>query len=122
MKKRETTGEVLLRNTETIPDPPTPVPRPRQKNQTADKRFVTLVLAVLDMSMITHTNITMFCHLFSDSESGENSGSVASKDSLDSKQNVWSKPRSDTESVGNANISSSKTETETGHVISEQPR
>ncbi|XP_026213541.1 synaptotagmin-like protein 4 [Anabas testudineus] len=93
LKKRETTGEVLLRSTEINPDAPTPVPRPRQKNQTSDKR-----------------------------ESSENSGSVASRESFESKQEVGSKPRSDTDSVGNASISSSRTENDTDQVIPDQPR
>ncbi|KAM4621774.1 synaptotagmin-like protein 4 [Polymixia lowei] len=36
LKKRETTGEVLLRSTEISADAPAPVPRPRLKGQTAD--------------------------------------------------------------------------------------
>ncbi|XP_068571174.1 synaptotagmin-like protein 4 isoform X2 [Cebidichthys violaceus] len=36
--KRETTGETLLRSTEMNPDPPIPMPRVRQKNQTTDDK------------------------------------------------------------------------------------
>lgn len=94
-KKRETTGEILLRSTEINPDPPTPVPRVRQKNQITDNKG--------------HSN--------------ENSGSVASRESFESKEEVWSKPtRSDTESAENNSISSSKTGTESGRVTPEQPR
>nr|XP_046262264.1 synaptotagmin-like protein 4 isoform X2 [Scatophagus argus] len=94
-KKRETTGELLLRSNELNPDPPTPVPRARQKNQTANNK---------------------------DHSSG-NSGSVASRESFESKEDIWSKPtRSDTESVETASVISSKTETESGRVTPEQPR
>ncbi|XP_029020911.1 synaptotagmin-like protein 4 [Betta splendens] len=82
LKKRETAGEVLLRSAEVNPDAPTPVPRPRQKNQAADKG------------------------------GSSASGSVASGESLDSKQEVWPKPNRDTESVGKASRSSSKAETD----------
>ncbi|KAM9356539.1 synaptotagmin-like protein 4 [Symphorus nematophorus] len=95
LNKRETTGEVLLRSTEPSPDLPTPVPRARQKNQT------------------TNNN----------GHSSENSGSIASRESFESKEDVWSKPaRSDTESAENASIISSKTETESGCVTPEPPR
>ncbi|XP_071314321.1 synaptotagmin-like protein 4 [Trachinotus anak] len=94
LKKRETTGEMLLRSTETNPDPPTPVPRPRQKNQTDNK-----------------------------GQSREISESLASRESFESKEDIWSKStRSDTESAENASLSSSKTETESGRVTPEQLR
>ncbi|XP_022615908.1 synaptotagmin-like protein 4 [Seriola dumerili] len=94
LKKRETAGEMLLRSTEIKPDPPAPVPRPRQKNQTDSK-----------------------------SHSSKISGSLASRESFESKEDIWSKPaHSDTESAENASISSNKTETESGRVTPEQPR
>ncbi|XP_070769209.1 synaptotagmin-like protein 4 isoform X2 [Enoplosus armatus] len=94
LKKRETTGEILLRSTEINPDPPTPVPRARQRDQTDNK-----------------------------GHSSENTGSLASRESFESKEEVWSKlTRSDTESAENASIISSKTETESGRVTPEQPR
>lgn len=55
----------------------------------------------------------------------ENSGSITSRESIESRDDVWSRPvRSDTESAENASITSSKTETETesGRVTPEQPR
>ncbi|KAF3694063.1 Synaptotagmin-like protein 4 Exophilin-2 Granuphilin [Channa argus] len=84
--KRETTGEALMKSTEIKLDPPTPVPRARQKNPTTDK-----------------------------SQSSENSGSVASRESFESK------PRSDIESE-NASISTSTTENKCGHVTPDRPR
>ncbi|KAK5864599.1 hypothetical protein PBY51_015830 [Eleginops maclovinus] len=94
-KKRETTGEVLLRNTEINPDLPTPMPRVRQKNQETDNNG--------------HVK--------------ENSGSIASRESCESKEDVWSKPaRSDTESAENNSISSRKTDTESDPVTPEQQR
>ncbi|KAI3351601.1 hypothetical protein L3Q82_020441, partial [Scortum barcoo] len=93
-KKRETAGELLLRSTEINPEYPTPVPRARQKNQTDNK-----------------------------SHSKENSGSIASRESFESKEDVCPKPnRSDTESAENASVISSKTDTESGCVTPEQPR
>ncbi|XP_068571173.1 synaptotagmin-like protein 4 isoform X1 [Cebidichthys violaceus] len=93
--KRETTGETLLRSTEMNPDPPIPMPRVRQKNQTTDDKG--------------HSN--------------ENSGSIASKESFESKEEVWSKStRSDSESAEKNSISSSKADTESGHVTPEQQR
>ncbi|XP_051276787.1 synaptotagmin-like protein 4 isoform X2 [Dicentrarchus labrax] len=93
-KKRETTGELLLRSTEINPDLPTPIPRTRQKNQTTDK-----------------------------GQSTQNSGSIGSRESFESREDIWSKPiRSDTESAENASIISSKTETESGRATPEQPR
>ncbi|XP_056239117.1 synaptotagmin-like protein 4 [Seriola aureovittata] len=94
LKKRETAGEMLLRGTEIKPDPPAPVPRPRQKNQTDNKSHLSKI-----------------------------SGSLASRESFESKEDIWSKPaHSDTESAENASISSNKTETESGRVTPEQPR
>ncbi|KAK2848926.1 hypothetical protein Q5P01_008760 [Channa striata] len=84
--KRETTGEALMKSTEPNLDAPTPVPRARQKNQMSDKSL-----------------------------SSENSGSVASRESFESK------PRSDTDSE-NASIRSGKTENKSGHVTSDQAR
>ncbi|XP_008273924.1 synaptotagmin-like protein 4 [Stegastes partitus] len=55
----------------------------------------------------------------------EKSGSITSKESFESRDEVWSRPvRSDTESAENASIASSKTETETesGRGTPEQPR
>ncbi|XP_028271707.1 synaptotagmin-like protein 4 [Parambassis ranga] len=95
VKKRETTGEILLRSTEMKPNPPSPrpnpVPQPRQKKQMVNK--------------------------------SENSVSIASRESFESKDDVWSKPaRSDTESAENASITSSKAETESGRGTPEQQR
>ncbi|XP_061581640.1 synaptotagmin-like protein 4 [Cololabis saira] len=94
IKKRETMGEVLLRSAEKTPDPPKPVPLPRQKSQPVDK-----------------------------SNSSDHSGSIASSESLESNSIVPSKPsHSDTESAEKCSIVSSKTETESGRVTPEQPR
>lgn len=58
-----------------------------------------------------------------DSRSNETSGSIASRESFESKEDLWSKPtHSDTESAENASIISGKTETESGRVTPEQPR
>ncbi|XP_041799914.1 synaptotagmin-like protein 4 isoform X2 [Chelmon rostratus] len=93
-KKRETTGELLLRSTEINSDPPIPVPRTMQKSQTENNK----------------------------GHSSENSGSIASRASSESKDS-WSKPtHSDTESAENASVISSKTETDSGRVTPEQPR
>ncbi|XP_019936770.2 synaptotagmin-like protein 4 [Paralichthys olivaceus] len=92
LKRRETTGEVLLRNTEINPELPTPVPLPRLKNQTDNK-----------------------------GHSGENSvaskESFESKEDVGSKLT-----RSDTESAENASLSSIKTGTESGGMTPEQER
>lgn len=94
LNKHVTMGEVLLRSTEISPDSPTPVPRPRQKNLPANKG-----------------------HL------DENSGSIASRESFESKEDVSAKPtHSDTESAEKASLSSSKTETESRHVTPELTR
>ncbi|KAM6924271.1 synaptotagmin-like protein 4 [Xenentodon cancila] len=94
IKKRETTGEVLLRSAEKNTDPPKPVPLPRQKSQP-----------------VTQSN------------SSEHSGSIASGESLESNSIVLSKPsHSDTESAEKCSIASSKTGTESGRVTPEQPR
>nr|XP_054595167.1 synaptotagmin-like protein 4 isoform X1 [Nothobranchius furzeri] len=93
-KKRETIGETLLRSVENNTNPFKPVPLPRQKVQTATI-----------------------------SQSKENLGSIASRESFESKTNVSSKPtHSDTESAENASIVSGKTETESGRATPEQPR
>lgn len=95
-KKRETTGEKLLRSSEMNPDLPVPVPRVRQKNPHTD-------------------NVK--------GHSKDGSGSIVSMESLESKEEVCSKPtRSDTESAENNSISSSKTETESGCLTPEQKR
>ncbi|KAM7000289.1 synaptotagmin-like protein 4 [Tautogolabrus adspersus] len=94
LKKRETTGEVLLRGAEIKPDQPYPVPRARQKNQLDNK-----------------------------GHQSNNSGSIASRESFESMENVEPKPtRSDTGSAENASIISSKTETESSRVTPEPPR
>ncbi|KAK9518280.1 hypothetical protein VZT92_023591 [Zoarces viviparus] len=94
-KKRETTGETLLRSTEINPDPPIPVPRVRQKNPITDNKG--------------HSN--------------ESSGSIASKESFESKEDVWSKStRSDSESAGKNSITSSEADARSGHVTPEQQR
>ncbi|XP_056295222.1 synaptotagmin-like protein 4 isoform X2 [Pseudoliparis swirei] len=94
-KKRETTGEILLRSPEINPDLPIPVPRVRQKNPITDNKG----------------------HL------KENSGSVASRESLELKEDVWSKSAcSDSESAENKSIRSSKTCSDSGHVTPEQQR
>ncbi|XP_034545731.1 synaptotagmin-like protein 4 [Notolabrus celidotus] len=93
LKKRETMGEVLLKNTEIKPDHPTPVPRVRQKN------------------------------LAENSHQSDTSGSIASRESFESKEDIELKlTRSDTESAENASIISSKTETESRRVTPEPPR
>uniref|UniRef100_UPI0037E7DF1F synaptotagmin-like protein 4 n=1 Tax=Semicossyphus pulcher TaxID=241346 RepID=UPI0037E7DF1F len=91
LKKRVTTGEVLLRGAEINHDQPIPVPRPRQKNPTGHQ--------------------------------SENSGSITSRESFESKEDFESKPPpSDTESAENISIVSSKTETESGRVTPEPQR
>lgn len=65
----------------------------------------------------------MLNHISFDSPSSENTASIASRESFESKEDIWSKPtRSDTESTDNASIISSKTETESGRVTPEPPR
>ncbi|MEQ2295548.1 hypothetical protein AMECASPLE_015625 [Ameca splendens] len=94
VRKRETTGEKLLRSTEELAAPPKPVPLPRQKN------------------LPVNTD-----------QSSDHSGSIASRESLEPKDNVSTKPpHSDTESAENVSIISSKTETESGRATPEQPR
>ncbi|XP_062249055.1 synaptotagmin-like protein 4 [Platichthys flesus] len=92
LKKRETTGEQLLRNTEINPDPTFPVPLPRQKNPTDNKG---------------HSN----------KNSGASKESFESKEDIASKLTC-----SDTESAENASLSSNKTEPESGRMTPEQPR
>lgn len=92
MKKRETTSEALLRRTELMLEPPVPIPRGRPKQTAAYKS----------------------------NTSSENSGSIASRESLESREDVWPKlTRSDTESVEITSLSSSKTTTESRHVTPE---
>lgn len=91
IKKRETPGEVLLKSTDINPEPPVPVPRARLKNPTANKS----------------------CH------SSENSGSIASRESFESREDVCPKSsRSDAESAE----TSSKTTTESRHITPELAR
>ncbi|KAM4585759.1 synaptotagmin-like protein 4 isoform 1-T2 [Fundulus diaphanus] len=93
VKKRETTAEKLLRDAEKISPPPKPVPLPRQNPPGKTD------------------------------QSSDNSGSIASRESLEPKDNVSTKPpHSDTESAENLSIISSKTETESGRATPEQPR
>nr|XP_020501083.1 synaptotagmin-like protein 4 [Labrus bergylta]XP_029135431.1 synaptotagmin-like protein 4 [Labrus bergylta]XP_029135432.1 synaptotagmin-like protein 4 [Labrus bergylta]XP_029135433.1 synaptotagmin-like protein 4 [Labrus bergylta]XP_029135434.1 synaptotagmin-like protein 4 [Labrus bergylta] len=94
LKKRETTGEMLLKNAEIKPDQPHPVPRARQKNQTDSK-----------------------------GHQSNNSGSLPVSDSFESKEDVAPKQTSsDTESAENGSIISSQTETKSSHVTPEPPR
>ncbi|KAM4732619.1 synaptotagmin-like protein 4 isoform 2-T2 [Anableps anableps] len=94
VRKRETAGEKLLRSTEKMASLPKPVPLPRQKN------------------LPDNTD-----------QSSENSGSIASRKSLEPKDNVSTKPpHSDTESAENISIISTKTETESGRATPEQQR
>lgn len=93
-RKRETTGEKLLKSTETMAEPPKPVPLPRQKN----------LPVKID-------------------QASENSGSIASRESVEPKDNISTKPpHSDTESAENVSIVSNKTDTESGRATPEQPR
>ncbi|XP_035983103.1 synaptotagmin-like protein 4 isoform X1 [Fundulus heteroclitus] len=93
VKKRETTAEKLLRDAEKISPPPKPVPLPRQNPPGKTD------------------------------QSSDNSGSIASRESLEAKDNVSTKPpHSDTESAENLSIISSKPETESGRATPEQPR
>lgn len=56
-------------------------------------------------------------------DSSENSGSIASRESFDSKDEASLRPaRSDTESAENFSITSQKAETESGCGTPEQPR
>ncbi|XP_041845949.1 synaptotagmin-like protein 4 [Melanotaenia boesemani] len=94
LTKRETTGQLILESVENMPNPAKPVPLPRLKNQPVNK-----------------------------SHSGENSGSIASRESLESKSDKTSKPsHSDTESAEKGSIASSKNATESGSATPEQPR
>lgn len=95
IKKRETTSEVLLKKVEEMHDPPVPIPRVRLKQQGTQKS----------------------------NTSSENSGSIASRQSLELRDHVWVKPtRSDTESVENTSLSSSKMATESGRITPEVTR
>uniref|UniRef100_A0A8C6TBG8 Synaptotagmin-like protein 4 n=1 Tax=Neogobius melanostomus TaxID=47308 RepID=A0A8C6TBG8_9GOBI len=95
MKKYETTSEVLLKSTEVTLEPPVPVPRVRLKQPAALKS----------------------------NTSSEYSDSVASRESLESLENVWPKPtRSDIESVKIPSLNSSKTATKSWPVTPELTR
>lgn len=98
IKKRETTSEVLsevLKRTGAMLEPPVPIPRVRLKQQPAQLS----------------------------ENSSENLGSVVSKESLESREDVWPKPiHSDTESVEVTSLGSSKTATESCHVTPELAR
>lgn len=66
---------------------------------------------------------TTICYVFIGSQSSENSGSIASRESLEPKDSVSAKPPcSDTESAENVSIFSAKTETESGRATPEQLR
>ncbi|XP_054872325.1 synaptotagmin-like protein 4 isoform X1 [Amphiprion ocellaris] len=92
LKKHETVGQTLLRSTEINPHLASAV------SQQPKQKNLTFSLS-------------------------ETSGSITSRESVESRDEVWSRPiRSDTESVENASITSSKTETESGRVTPEQPR
>ncbi|CAL1613772.1 unnamed protein product [Knipowitschia caucasica] len=95
IKKRETTSEVLLRSTEgTLQS--APVPRPRLKLEATQ---------------------------LESNASSEKSASIASRESLKSREDVWpAAAHSDTESVEVASLSSSTMATESHHVTPELPR
>ncbi|KAM7417379.1 hypothetical protein PAMA_017168 [Pampus argenteus] len=93
-KKRETTGEILLKSAEMSPDPSVPVPQPRQKILLDNKGHVS-----------------------------KNLGSTPSRESYESKEDVSSKPTcSDTESAESASLVSNKTETESGRATPDLSR
>lgn len=95
INKYENTSEALLRRTEVMLEPSVLIPRARLKQQGIPKS----------------------------NTSSENSGSVASRESLESREDVWPKPtRSDTESVEITSLSSSKTATESHHDTPELTR
>ncbi|XP_033829698.1 synaptotagmin-like protein 4 [Periophthalmus magnuspinnatus] len=92
IKKRETTSEALLRSTEVILEAPGPIPRPRLKQEATHKS----------------------------NASSENSGSIASRESLESREDVWHKSaHNDSESVEVVSLSSSRKATESNHVTPE---
>lgn len=93
MKKRETTGEMLLRSAETKPEYPTPLARARPKTLPENK-----------------------------GHHSDNSGSIASRESFELKEDESKQARSDTESTENASITSGKTDTESNLVTPEPPR
>nr|XP_040030403.1 synaptotagmin-like protein 4 isoform X1 [Gasterosteus aculeatus aculeatus]XP_040030404.1 synaptotagmin-like protein 4 isoform X1 [Gasterosteus aculeatus aculeatus]XP_040030406.1 synaptotagmin-like protein 4 isoform X1 [Gasterosteus aculeatus aculeatus] len=93
--KRETTGEILLRSTEVNQDPPVPAPRVRQRDAITVNK----------------------------DHSRNNSGSIASRESRESKEEVWSKStRSDAESAENGGVCSNKPEAESAHQTPEHQR
>lgn len=95
ISKHETTSEALLRRAEIMLEPPAPIPRARLKEQAP----------------------------IQSNASSENSGSVASRQSLESREDIWPKPsHSDTESVEITSLSSNKTATESRHVTPEPTR
>ncbi|XP_072292702.1 synaptotagmin-like protein 4 [Eucyclogobius newberryi] len=95
IKKRETTSEVLLRSTEVVLQPPTPIPRARLKQEATHSR----------------------------NASSENSVSLASRESFESREDVLPKStRSDTESAEITSLSSNRTATESCHVTPEVER
>lgn len=68
-------------------------------------------------------NFTIIFYVLIDSQSSENSGSIASRESVEPKDNVSTRPpHSDTESAENASMVSNKTDTESGRATPEQPR
>ncbi|XP_034398931.1 synaptotagmin-like protein 4 isoform X3 [Cyclopterus lumpus] len=121
--KRETTGEVLLRSTEINPDLPIPVPRVRQINPITDNKGCVIISHISLVSLINSEWVLRLrtfqpCHVYSHSK--ENSGSVASRESFELKEDVCSKSTcSDLESAENKSI---KTCTDSGHVTPEQQR
>ncbi|KAG7519000.1 hypothetical protein JOB18_049281 [Solea senegalensis] len=95
LNKRETTGEILLKSNDINPDTPgtPPVPQPRLKNRTDNKDHAV-----------------------------KNSESILSKESVESKEDLWLKvARSDTESAENSSLSSSRAETESSHATPDEP-
>ncbi|RVE67466.1 hypothetical protein OJAV_G00103160 [Oryzias javanicus] len=99
IKKRVTTGELLLESTEKNPDPPKPVPVPRQKK------------------MMIKSNSSETLESIASQESSESKTSVSSKTSFSSKPT-----RSDTESAENRSVTSTRTNTESSCVTPEETR
>ncbi|XP_024139697.1 synaptotagmin-like protein 4 isoform X1 [Oryzias melastigma] len=96
IKKRVTTGELLLESTEKNLDPPKPVPVPRQKKMNKSSSSETL-------------------ESIASRESSESKSSVSSKTSFSSKPT-----RSDTESAENHSETSTRTNTEPSCVTPEE--
>uniref|UniRef100_A0A8C7ZNR8 Synaptotagmin-like protein 4 n=1 Tax=Oryzias sinensis TaxID=183150 RepID=A0A8C7ZNR8_9TELE len=92
-KKRVTTGQGLLESTEKNPDPPKPIPVPRQKKSNSSETLGSIASR----------------------ESSESKTSVSSKTSFSSKPS-----RSDTESAENRSVTSIRTDTESGCVTPEE--